>query len=75
MGAGVFELRDIPGGHNAYGTGPAVVGAVVSFVVGLAVIHWLLRYVSTHSFVPFVLYRILLGAGTLALLGTGVLAA
>ena len=73
VGAGLFELKEIPGGENAYGVMPTVVATVVSFGVGLAVIHWLLKYVSTHSFLPFVLYRIGLGGLTLALLGSGYL--
>ncbi len=74
VGAGIFKLKDI-GGDNTYGTGPTIVGTVVSFVVGLAVIHWLLKYVSTHSYTPFVVYRVGLGALVLVLVGTGVIAA
>ncbi len=37
----------------------------MSFVVGYAAIAWLLRYVSHHSYLPFVIYRI--GLGTLIL--------
>ena len=74
VGAGIFKLKDI-GGDNTYGTGPTVVGTVVSFVVGLAVIHWLLKYVSTHSYTPFVVYRVGLGAVVLVLVGSGVIAA
>jgi undecaprenyl-diphosphatase len=75
IGAGVFELKDVPNGDNLYGWGPTVVATVVSFVVGYAAIAWLLRFVSTHSFTPFVIYRIALGAGTLILVATGVIAA
>ena len=75
VGAGLFELKEIPHGDNAYGWGPTLVATVVSFVVGYAAIAWLLRYVSTRSYTPFVVYRILLGAGTLILLGAGVLTA
>jgi undecaprenyl-diphosphatase len=46
---------------------------VVSFVIGYAVIAWLLRYVSTHTFGPFVVYRIVLAAVVVVLLLTGVL--
>ncbi len=74
VGAGLFELKEIPGGDNAYGVMPTAVATVVAFSVGLAVIHWLLKYVSTHSFMPFVLYRIGFGGLTLALLAAGVLA-
>nr|WP_293787460.1 undecaprenyl-diphosphate phosphatase [uncultured Aeromicrobium sp.] len=75
VGAGVYKLKDIPGGENAYGTMPTIVGTVVAFVVGLAVIHWLLRYVSTRSYAPFVAYRIALGIVVIILLSTGVLSA
>ncbi len=47
----------------------------VAFVVGLAVIAFLMRYLKTRSFLPFVIYRIALGGTLLALLATGVIAA
>ena len=75
VGAGLFELKEIPHGHNDFGWGPTITATVVSFVVGYAAIAWLLRYVSTRSYTPFVIYRILLGTFTLILLGTGVLSA
>lgn len=75
IGAGVFELKDVPNGDNLYGWGPTILATVVSFVVGYAAIAWLLRFVSTHSFTPFVIYRIVLGAGTLLLVAAGVIAA
>jgi undecaprenyl-diphosphatase len=75
VGAGVFELKEIPHGDNLYGWGPTVVATVVSFVVGYAAIAWLLRYVSTKSYLPFVVYRIALGSATLVLVATGVLTA
>ncbi|GAA5121681.1 undecaprenyl-diphosphate phosphatase [Alloalcanivorax gelatiniphagus] len=75
VGAGLFELKEIPHGNNDFGWGPTITATVVSFVVGYAAIAWLLRYVSTRSYTPFVVYRILLGAGTLILLATGVLTA
>jgi undecaprenyl-diphosphatase len=75
VGAGVFELKEIPGGDNTYGWGPTIVGTVVSFVVGYAVIAWLLRWVTTRTYTPFVVYRVLLGGAVLVLLSTGVLVA
>lgn len=75
VGAGLFELKEIPHGHNDFGWGPTLTATVVSFVVGYAAIAWLLRYVSTNSYTPFVIYRILLGTGVLILLGAGVLTA
>jgi undecaprenyl-diphosphatase len=75
VGAGLFELKEIPNGENTYGWGPTIVATVVSFVVGYAAIAWLLRYVSTRSYLPFVIYRIGLGTLVLVLLGAGVLTA
>ena len=47
-----------------------VIGAVVSGVVAWGVIAWLLRYVARHNFVPFAIYRIVVGIIILLLLGT-----
>jgi undecaprenyl-diphosphatase len=43
--------------------------------VGYLVIAWLLKFVSTKSFMPFIVYRIALGMLLLILLGTGVISA
>ncbi len=81
VGAGIFELSEIGNvghaqpGEADYGWGPTILATVVAFVVGYAAIAWLLRYITTHSYTPFVLYRVVLGATTLVLVGTGVLAA
>lgn len=75
VGAGLFELKEIPNGHSDFGWGPTVFATVIAFVVGYATIAWLLRYITTHSYAPFVIYRVLLGAGTLALVAAGVMAA
>ncbi|HEY1133324.1 MAG TPA: undecaprenyl-diphosphate phosphatase [Nocardioides sp.] len=75
VGAGVYKLKDVPGGDNPYGWGPTIAATVVAFVVGYAVIAWLLRYVSTRSYLPFVTYRVVLGLGVMGLLGAGVLTA
>ena len=75
VGAGIFELPEIPHGDNTLGMLPTLFATVVSFLVGYAAIAWLLRYVSTRSYLPFVLYRIALGTFTLAMVGAGVLAA
>jgi undecaprenyl-diphosphatase len=73
VGAGLYELPEIPHGDNAYGWTPTIVATLAAFVVGYAAIAWLLRYISTHSYVPFVVYRIGLGGMTLALVAAGVM--
>ena len=49
------------------------IGFVVSFFVALAVVAWFMNWVRTRGFVPFAVYRILLGIGLLILLVRGVL--
>ncbi|WP_309710222.1 undecaprenyl-diphosphate phosphatase [Pseudolysinimonas sp.] len=81
FGAGLYEtytaLTCQPGVDEACGTGygmlETVAATVVAFGVGLAVIAFLMRYISTRSFLPFVIYRILLGGALIALLSLGVL--
>ncbi len=75
VGAGVFELPTALSADNAFTGAETLVATVVSFVVGYASIAWLLRYVSTRSYAPFVVYRVLLGASVLVLLSAGVLTA
>jgi undecaprenyl-diphosphatase len=73
VGSGLFKLADISGDPAPPAWGPIVLATVVSFVVGYAVIAWLLRYISTHTFLPFVIYRIGLAVLVAVLLLTGVL--
>jgi len=42
-------------------------------VAGYATIAWLLRWVATRSYLPFVVYRVALGSAVLLGLSTGVL--
>ena len=42
------------------------VGFVASFVSAFFCVRWLLRYISSHSFIPFAIYRILFGIAVLA---------
>ncbi len=47
------------------------IGFVVSFIVALAVIHWLIRYVAQHSFVVFGWYRLVAGLALAAACAAG----
>jgi len=49
------------------------VATAVAFVVGLVVIAFFMSYISKRSFLPFVIYRLLLGVVLAVLLLTGVL--
>jgi undecaprenyl-diphosphatase len=72
MGAGFYQALDI-GQDPTVAWGPTILATAIAFTVGLAVIAWLLRYVATRSYMPFVIYRITLGTVVLVLLATGVL--
>lgn len=52
-----------------------IVATIVSFVVGFFVIAGLMKYLQTRTFLPFVVYRIVLGSVLIVLLATGVLSA
>jgi len=49
------------------------IGFVVSFFVALAVVAWFMNWVRARGFVPFAVYRIVLGLGLLTLLARGVM--
>jgi len=49
------------------------IGFVVSFFVALAVVAWFMNWVRERGFVPFALYRIVLGIGLLTLLMRGMI--
>ncbi|MGE5508020.1 MAG: undecaprenyl-diphosphatase UppP [Chitinophagales bacterium] len=66
LGAGLLKLGHLlrtPGAINT----PFLVGVGTSAVVGFLVIGFLLRWLRRNSFRPFVWYRILVGAGVIAL--------
>ena len=77
FGSGLYELVTSfrEPGSNAYGVAETLVATVVAFGVGYAVIAFLMRYLSKGSFLPFVIYRVVLGLTLIVLLSTGVLQA
>jgi len=68
----VFKNWDAPGQYFSMGETVAATG--IAFVVALGVIAFFMSWISKRSFLPFVIYRILLGSVLLVLLGTGVIA-
>jgi undecaprenyl-diphosphatase len=49
------------------------IGFIVSFFVALAVVAWFMNWVRARGFVPFAVYRIVLGLGLLTLLMRGMM--
>lgn len=72
IASGFFQLAK-SSGQGTLEFGPTAVATIISFVVGYAVIVWFLKIVSTYSYLPFVIYRILLAITVVALLGAGLL--
>lgn len=76
FGSGFYELQGAisEGDSSAPYTLLETFGAtVVAFIVGYAVIAWLMKFIATKSFMPFIIYRIVLGTLILVLLATGVI--
>lgn len=51
---------------------PMVAGTIAAGISSYAAIAWMLRYVRTHSYDVFVVYRVAVGIGVLLLIATGV---
>lgn len=74
MTSGIYKLKDI-GDDATAAWGPTILATAIAFVIGYAVIAWLLRYVASHTFTVFVIYRLALAALLVGLLATGTIAA
>lgn len=73
FGSGLYETYQALTEPSSigFGWGPTILATVVAFLVGLAVIKWLMDFISRRSFAPFVLYRIALGSILLVALSAG----
>lgn len=72
--SGLFEARKI-GDETNVAWGPTLLATIIAFSVGFGVISWLMKWLTTKTYLPFVLYRIALGLLVMLLLATGVLSA
>lgn len=75
FGSGFYQLKDAIGSDasNVYSLPQTFIATAIAFVVGYAVIAWLLKFVTTKSFMPFIIYRIVLGTTVLVLLSAGII--
>ena len=60
LGVGFKKLFDLIGHTEAVVWGPIVAGALVAFVVAIAVIHYFLKFISKYTLWPFIWYTILM---------------
>jgi undecaprenyl-diphosphatase len=77
FGSGLYQLQGAVStdGDNVFSLTETIIATGIAFVVGYLVIAWLLKFVSTKSFMPFIIYRVILGAVILFLLATGAISA
>lgn len=70
----IFEVVRM-GGGSGHTPGAGLIGfaVVIAFASALVSIHWLVRWLTRHSTLVFVYYRLALGVLVIVLLGTGVL--
>jgi undecaprenyl-diphosphatase len=75
FGSGLYELKDVlkSGTTNVFTLSQTLAATGIAFVIGYVVIAWLLKYVTTKSFRPFIIYRLVLGSTVLILLAAGVI--
>jgi undecaprenyl-diphosphatase len=71
--SGLFEAVDHAGDKDTPGAGLTGIALIMAFIVGLASIAWLMRYISRHSTFIFIWYRVALGIALIVLLSTGVI--
>ncbi len=78
FGSGFYQLKNTfssDAAPNVFSIPETLAATAVAFVIGYLVIAWLLMFVSTKSFMPFIIYRVILGSALLVLLATGVISA
>ena len=75
LGSGLFQFFSSVGDLSQDLLSATVVATIVSGVVGLSVIHYLLKYLQKGSFLPFVIWRVVVGIWLLVMLTTGALTA
>ncbi len=73
LASGFYQLYRSWGAASAPPMAQTALATLVSFVVGYLVIIWFLKLVSTRGYMPFVIYRIVLGVAVFGLLAAGVL--
>ena len=76
FGSGLYELKGAVGdsaGVQLCSLTQTFLATCIAFVVGYAVLACVRKFVNTKSFMPFLLYRVLLGSTLLVLLATGII--
>jgi undecaprenyl-diphosphatase len=74
LAAGILEAVTRVGDvSSSVGWNATIIGTIVSFISAYFVIAWLLKFIATHSYKSFIVYRLALGIVLVVLLSTGVI--
>jgi undecaprenyl-diphosphatase len=75
FGSGLYELKGAISENQVavYSLTETFVATAIAFIIGYLVIAWLLKFVTTKSFAPFIIYRVIVGTTVLILLASGAL--
>ena len=71
LASGLIEFKDSYQQLDAAALSGTIVATIASFVVGYAVIAGLLKYLNKGSFMPFVIWRLVVGIALLVMLSNG----
>jgi undecaprenyl-diphosphatase len=71
LASGLIEFKDSYQQLDAAALSGTIVATMTSFVVGYAVIAGLLKYLNKGSFMPFVIWRLVVGIALLVMLSNG----
>jgi undecaprenyl-diphosphatase len=71
LASGLIEFKDSYQYLDAQALSGTLVATVTSFVVGYAVIAGLLKYLNKGSFMPFVIWRLIVGVALIVMLSNG----
>jgi undecaprenyl-diphosphatase len=75
LASGFYQLFRSMERGSPVPAGPTALATLIAFGVGYGVIVLFLKLVSTRGYMPFVIYRIVLGAVVIVLLQMGILVA
>ncbi|MGM1016271.1 MAG: undecaprenyl-diphosphate phosphatase [Actinomycetota bacterium] len=73
FGSGFYQVFKSWGEPTVFSAGETLAATGIAFVVALGVIAFFMSWISKRSFLPFVIYRILLGVTVIVLLSMGVI--
>ncbi|NBR64741.1 MAG: undecaprenyl-diphosphate phosphatase [Micrococcales bacterium] len=75
LASGLIEFKDSYQNLDSTALTGTLIATVTSFLVGYAVIAGLLKYLNKGSFMPFVIWRVIVGISLLVMLSLGLVAA